>query len=207
MNDDPPYPEIQRAADRRYEAEYARWRLTDPEGFAAAQAAGVGTALVYKDRRKSGCDDEERTQPEAISLPVLPGDPDPSEQSEERRFSAQESVLRVLHILTDSRHPSLRLATDCLLALINRQDGDLKTQAAIARKHGLTRAAVQKRLSDMRAGEYLGGLESYFFGGTKAASEQARTRALREHDFKRQQRCKLPQTPSLLSQLQSLKAA
>jgi len=59
-------------------------------------------------------------------------------------------------------------------------------QAAIARKYGLTRAAISKRLRDMRKGEFLGGLEIYFFGGKEDVSEKARTRAIRVHKHKQQ---------------------
>jgi len=108
---------------------------------------------------------------------------------------AAEAVLRVLYILTKSRHPQLRLSTDLLLALINRSDE--KSQSAIARKYGLTRAAISKRLRDMRRGEYLQGLEIYFFGGKRDVSQQARTRAIRVHKQRKQSKSTAAPSSSL----------
>lgn len=95
------------------------------------------------------------------------------------RYAVSQTVLRVLYTLTGSRHPDLRLATDCLLAIINYTEE--KSGAAIARKYKLTRAAVNKRMQEMRKGRFLNGLEVYFFGGKPEDSERARERATRVH--------------------------
>jgi hypothetical protein len=118
-------------------------------------------------------------------------EPEPESATDSRKTTA-EAVLRVLYLLTGSRHPGLRLATDCLLALVNKTEE--ASQAAIARKHGLTRAAVSKRLRDMRKGTLLGGLEVYFFGGREEASEAARSRAIRVHN-QRKTKCKQKPSP------------
>ncbi|MBE2203067.1 MAG: hypothetical protein IAE94_01830 [Chthoniobacterales bacterium] len=118
-------------------------------------------------------------------------------------YDAAESVLRVLQILTSSHHPSLRLAADCLLLIINRSDE--KNEAAVAKKHGITRAAVSKRIREMRKGRFLDGFEIHYFGGRRADSERARVRALRVHKQRKQQCKHQPQAKqaalSLLSEL------
>lgn len=100
------------------------------------------------------------------------------------RALAAEAVTRVLYILTASRHPRLRVAADCLLAAaLGRSDE--KSQAEIGRKYGLTRAAISKRMRQMRSGDLLGGLEIYYFGGRKNIAYQARERAKRVHRERR----------------------
>ena len=119
---------------------------------------------------------------------------DPSTSNADCRPQVADAVLRVLYVLTNSRNPELRLQTDLLLALINRVDA--KSQAEIGRKHGLSRAAISKRLRDMRAGEFLQGLVGTHFGGDKSISNHAKTRATRVHRETIRILCKAPSKPS-----------
>lgn len=112
---------------------------------------------------------------------------DPPQAGEAAEIAAADAVLRVLQVLCNARHPGLKLSADCLLALVNRSDE--KSQAAIGRKHGLSRAAISKRLRDMRKGRFLGDLEMFFFGGRREDSERARIRATRVHR-ERKELCK-----------------
>jgi hypothetical protein len=125
------------------------------------------------------------------------------EEKENSKYKAAEAVLRVLQVLTGSEHPSLRLSADCLLAMINRSEE--KSQAEIARRYGLTRAAISKRMRDMRKGKFLGGLEIYFFGGREEVSKKARERAIRVHNQQKGKQCKT--TPSLLDLARQNQAA
>lgn len=176
------------------------WDTLTPEMRGQMARHGItGPLAVGNDSRPVGRSEEERDPFATMAAPATERYFDEPEQDlDAGRELAGEAVLRVLYILTASRHPGLRLATDCLLAAaLNRSDE--KNQAAIARKHGLTRAAVQKRMRDMRKGEMLGGLECYFFGGREDVSEKARTRATRVHK-RRKELCKTQnQKPSLLA--------
>lgn len=174
----------------------------DKEYLAACKEAGIEPLLYNDAPSRSGEDDDH--DPFA-TLPAPQADKyfdDPCEVSSDCRQEAAQAVLRVLYALTGSRHPDLRLATDCLLALINRTEE--KSQAAIARKYGLTRAAISKRMRDMRKGEFLGGLEIYFFGGREEDSKAARTRATRVHNNHKEQQ-NLCKAPSLLEQIKARK--
>lgn len=105
---------------------------------------------------------------------------DPPEECADFRTAQADAVLRVLYLLTNQQHPGLRLAADCLLAIVNRSEE--KSLAAIARKHGLTRSAVSKRMRDIRFGRTLAGnVDCFFFGGNPEVSKKARERALRVH--------------------------
>ncbi len=104
---------------------------------------------------------------------------EPEETGTELSLNAADAVLRVLYILCGAEHPSLRLRADCLLAIINRTEN--RSQSEIGRKYNLTRSAISKIMRTMRKGDYLAGLEIFFFGGRKVASERARIRAIRIH--------------------------
>lgn len=121
------------------------------------------------------------------------------------RRDIQEAVLRVLYTLCNARHPKLRLATDCLLAIINKSDES--SQAEIARKHGLSRAAISKRLRDMRSCEFLEELEIYYFGGRLEVAEASQTRAKRVHKQIEPYKTKCKAKPSPFELARSRKTA
>jgi hypothetical protein len=165
------------------------WENADPEW--RKQVAEMGLA---PDLGKQGGpvirDDEDHDPFATIAAPqpdrYFDDEPEPEETPISR--NPADAVLRVLYVLTGSKHPSLRLRAECLLAIINRTEET--SQAAIARKHGLTRAAISKTMRDMRKGEYLAGLEIFFFGGRQDVSEQARTRAIRVHQQQKEKHAK-----------------
>jgi len=196
---EPPYRERQAAMDRAY--------------IAACKAAGIKPLIYHDSASPTKGEDRDPTK----NAPA-PGGSGPnqdfcffdekveSEAPIEYHTLAAEAVLRVLQVLTGSEHPSLRLSADCLLALINRSEE--KSQAEIARRYGLTRAAISKRMRDMRRGRFLQGLEIYFFGGREDVSQKARERAIRVHAKNKSPntQCKTTPTPQLTSFLQKLAA-
>jgi hypothetical protein len=189
------------ARDREY---LQAWEQLTPEQRKEMAAVGItGPLPIERGPVNRSPRDEDEHDPFAHLAASTPDRyfDDPAESTEDSRVLAGEAVLRVLYLLTGSRHPGLRLATDCLLAIINRSDE--KSQAAIARKYGLTRAAVSKRLRDMRAGEFLDGLEIYFFGGKQDVAAKARVRAKRVHRKRKTLAEKTPSKPGLFA----LKAA
>jgi hypothetical protein len=179
--------------DREY---LEAWDTLTEEQRAEMKAAGINGPML--DRQGPVNHSADDVDPFAtIPAPgAMPGEAmdaaEPTDEGDAREMAAQ-AVLRVLYTLTGSRHPGLRLSTDCLLAIINRTEE--KSQAAIARKYGLTRAAVSKRMRDMRKGSFLGGLEIFFFGGREDVSEASRARAIRVHN-KRKENTQCKQKPS-----------
>ena len=96
----------------------------------------------------------------------------------------------------DSDSMKLRLQAACLVAINNRSEET--SQAAIARKYGLTRAALSRRLRDMRQGLFLKGLRNFHFGGNPELAEKSRVRAIRVHNYSKQNKelCKTTIKPS-----------
>ena len=154
------------------------WENGDPEFLKSAAKMGIGPDLG----KQSGPINHDPS-PDVFATIAAPqsdrefDEPEPFENNP--HHSAAESVLRVLYVLCGANHPSLRLRADCLLAIINRTEN--RSQAEIARKYGLTRAAISKTMRDMRKGNHLAGLEIFFFGGRRDVSEKAKARATRVH--------------------------
>lgn len=168
----------------------------DPNSEWAKEAAKMG---IFPDLAKEGQPLMRESRYDHDPFTIIPAPEsvrhhdDPSSR-EEASIDAAEAILKVLYILSGSSHPGLKLATDCLLAIINRTEE--RSQAAIARKYNLTRSAVSKRMRELRKGD-LGNLSIYLFGGRKEVSEKARARATRVHQ-ERKAKCKTTNTISQL---------
>lgn len=163
------------------------WENAPPEFLADCKRLNIDPDIGRKQSGPVNHDHDDKDVFATIATPQSDrefDEPEPEEKSD-AKFSAAEAVLRVLYVLAGAKHPSLRLRADCLLAIINRTEN--RSQAEIARKYGLTRAAISKTMRDMRKGDYLAGLEIFFFGGRKDTSEAARTRAIRVHQETKQQ--------------------
>lgn len=176
------YASYQSAKDAEYlkacrEANIEPMLNHDSPANRAREEKETGEIIIPSGAKRNG-----KIIPAVAEFPLFEEEEEISKKEEERKDAAT-AVLKVLYLLTGSNHPQLRLVTDCLLAMINRTEE--KSQAAIARKYGLTRAAVSKRMRDMRKGNFLGNLEIYFFGGREDLSEAARARAIDYHNNKK----------------------
>lgn len=180
------------------------WENADPEFLAGCRQLNIGPDFG---RNQSGA-----VMPAEDHAPYAPAALHDWHEQENRehwgdepthdmvsRADLQEAILRVLYTLCNARHPKLRLATDCLIAIINKSDETC--QAAIGRKHGLTRAAISKRLRDMRSGEYLEELEVYYFGGRPEVAKSSKARAIRVHKElePHKKKCKMKPSPYQLA--------
>jgi hypothetical protein len=187
------YADRQPRMDREY---LAAWENMSPEQRRELEAAGIQGPLLYRDGTPQKSED--KYEPLANAADQTHGEAESSKVA--------DAVLQVLYILTQSRHPRLRMSAEILTAIIGRTEE--KSQAAIARKFGLTRAAVNKHFQNMRKSPGLAGLEVFIFGGRPEVSEACRSRALRVHAQKKKTLCKqAPTAPSLFSQIQQVKAA
>jgi hypothetical protein len=110
-----------------------------------------------------------------------------------------------MHRALESPSLELRMQADCLMAINNRSDES--SQADIARKYNLTRAAISKRLRDMRRGQFLANLRNFFFGGKPDASQAAKVRALRVHKEQQPHKTKCNQKPSPFELARQMKTA
>jgi len=149
------------------------WDAMPAEQKAACRAAGFPGPTIESDRRPVRRNGEDHDPFATIATPDLPT------RVGRKYEDAETAVLRVLQILCDSEHQSLAIQAELLLAHINRSD--VRSQAEIARKYGLTRAAINKRMRDIRRNRHLSGLELYFFGGRKEVSDRCRQRAIDDH--------------------------
>lgn len=164
------------------------WENASPEFLADCKRLGIEPDIGRQQTGAINHDNDDHDPFATIASPQPdryfddPPEPEPPSQS---RINAAEAVLRVLFVLTGDNNPALRRRADCLLAIINRTEE--RSQAEIARKYGLTRAAISKEMRDMRKGNYLSGLEIFYFGGRKDVSDAARKRALRVHKETKEQ--------------------
>jgi hypothetical protein len=111
------------------------------------------------------------------------------------RSFGDEAVIQMLQIITNSRDRKTAMRAECYLAVINRKP---ESQTQIARKYGVTRAAVSKIIVQIKDDI---GPETWNKVGLPAparhmksdtARESYRERALRIHKIRKDKLCKTP---------------
>jgi hypothetical protein len=111
------------------------------------------------------------------------------------RSFGDEAVIQMLQIITNSRDRKTAMRAECYLAVINRKP---ESQTQIARKYGVTRAAVSKIIVQIKDDI---GPETWNKVGlptparhmkSDTARESYRKRALRIHQIRKDKLCKQP---------------
>lgn len=198
-------------------AAYAEAAKTNPEWFAKAKELGVHTAKIDHQGFAvvQDGDDGGRKPPEAIALPVDPDD-EPEEiilqalveaglivpnysrpeactvisEALEAVFQKRDSasasreadgMLKLLFLLGACKSREMSFKARVLQALIAKNE---KSLSAIGKEFGVTRADVSKVAREMKTflGLKLGGATR-----NEAYAEQAKVRAHRVHDFRKEQ--------------------
>ncbi len=102
------------------------------------------------------------------------------------RTFGDEAAIQLLHALTGSNDRRTAMRAECYLAVINRKP---ESQTEIARKYGVTRAAVSKVVVGIH--DELN-LPTARHMKSDTARESYRTRALRVHKERKDKLCKTP---------------
>jgi predicted transcriptional regulator len=106
------------------------------------------------------------------------------------RTFGDEAAIQLLHALTGSNDRRTAMRAECYLAVINRKP---ESQTEIARKYGVTRAAVSKVVVGIH--DELN-LPTARHMKSDTARESYRTRALRVHKERKSNLCKQPTSNS-----------
>jgi hypothetical protein len=116
------------------------------------------------------------------------------------RAFGDEAAIRLLQALTNSQTRQTAMKAECYLAVINRKP---ESQTEIARKYGVTRAAVSKVIVSIKDDL---DLPTARHMKSDTARESYRTRALRVHKERKSQICKTP-TSNSYHRLSTLRSA
>jgi predicted transcriptional regulator len=106
------------------------------------------------------------------------------------RTFGDEAAIRLLQALTNSRTRQTAMKAECYLAVINRKP---ESQTEIAKKYGVTRAAVSKVIVSIKDDL---DLPTARHMKSDTARESYRTRALRIHKERKSNLCKTPNSNS-----------
>jgi predicted transcriptional regulator len=106
------------------------------------------------------------------------------------RSFGDEAAIRLLQALTNSQTRQTAMKAECYLAVINRKP---ESQTEIARKYGVTRAAVSKVIVSIKDDL---DLPTARHMKSDTARESYRTRALRVHKERKSNLCKTPNSNS-----------
>ncbi len=102
------------------------------------------------------------------------------------RTFGDEAAIRLLQALTNSQTRQTAMRAECYLAVINRK---AESQTEIAKKYGVTRAAVSKVIVSIKDDLQLPTARHM---KSDTARESYRTRALRVHKERKSNLCKTP---------------
>ena len=102
------------------------------------------------------------------------------------RTFGDEAAIRLLQALTNSQTRQTAMKAECYLAVINRKP---ESQTEIAKKYGVTRAAVSKVIVSIKDDL---NLPTARHMKSDTARESYRTRALRIHKERKSKLCKQP---------------
>lgn len=102
------------------------------------------------------------------------------------RTFGDEAAIRLLQALTNSQTRQTAMKAECYLAVINRKP---ESQTEIAKKYGVTRAAVSKVIVSIKDDLQLPTARHM---KSDTARESYRTRALRIHKERKSKLCKQP---------------
>lgn len=116
------------------------------------------------------------------------------------RTFGDEAAIRLLQALTNSQTRQTAMKAECYLAVINRKE---ESQTEIARKYGVTRAAVSKVIVSIKDDL---DLPTARHMKSDTARESYRTRALRVHQIRKEKLCKQPNSNSY-NRLSTLRSA
>jgi hypothetical protein len=116
------------------------------------------------------------------------------------RSFGDEAAIRLLQALTNSQTRQTAMKAECYLAVINRKP---ESQTEIARKYGVTRAAVSKVIVSIKDDL---DLPTARHMKSDTARESYRTRALRVHQIRKEKLCKQPNSNSY-NRLSTLRSA
>jgi predicted transcriptional regulator len=116
------------------------------------------------------------------------------------RTFGDEAAIRLLQALTNSQTRQTAMKAECYLAVINRKP---ESQTEIARKYGVTRAAVSKVIVSIKDDL---DLPTARHMKSDTARESYRTRALRVHKERKSNLCKTP-TSNSHTRLSTLRSA
>jgi predicted transcriptional regulator len=106
------------------------------------------------------------------------------------RTFGDEAAIRLLQALTNSQTRQTAMKAECYLAVINRKP---ESQTEIAKKYGVTRAAVSKVIVSIKDDL---DLPTARHMKSDTARESYRTRALRVHKERKSNLCKTPNSNS-----------
>jgi predicted transcriptional regulator len=106
------------------------------------------------------------------------------------RTFGDEAAIRLLQALTNSQTRQTAMKAECYLAVINRKP---ESQTEIAKKYGVTRAAVSKVIVSIKDDL---DLPTARHMKSDTARESYRTRALRIHKERKSNLCKTPNSNS-----------
>jgi hypothetical protein len=116
------------------------------------------------------------------------------------RTFGDEAAIRLLQALTNSQTRQTAMKAECYLAVINRKP---ESQTEIAKKYGVTRAAVSKVIVSIKDDL---DLPTARHMKSDTARESYRTRALRVHQSRKEKLCKQPNSTSY-NRLSTLRSA
>jgi len=116
------------------------------------------------------------------------------------RSFGDEAAIRLLQALTNSQTRQTAMKAECYLAVINRKE---ESQTEIAKKYGVTRAAVSKVIVSIKDDL---DLPTARHMKSDTARESYRTRALRVHQIRKEKLCKQPNSNSY-NRLSTLRSA
>ncbi len=116
------------------------------------------------------------------------------------RTFGDEAAIRLLQALTNSQTRQTAMKAECYLAVINRKP---ESQTEIAKKYGVTRAAVSKVIVSIKDDL---DLPTARHMKSDTARESYRTRALRVHQIRKEKLCKQPNSNSY-NRLSTLRSA
>jgi predicted transcriptional regulator len=116
------------------------------------------------------------------------------------RTFGDEAAIRLLQALTNSQTRQTAMKAECYLAVINRKP---ESQTEIARKYGVTRAAVSKVIVSIKDDL---DLPTARHMKSDTARESYRERALRVHQIRKEKLCKQPNSNSY-NRLSTLRSA
>ncbi len=116
------------------------------------------------------------------------------------RTFGDEAAIRLLQALTNSQTRQTAMKAECYLAVINRKP---ESQTEIAKKYGVTRAAVSKVIVSIKDDL---DLPTARHMKSDTARESYRTRALRVHQIRKEKLCKQPNS-NLYNRLSTLRSA
>lgn len=116
------------------------------------------------------------------------------------RTFGDEAAIRLLQVLTNAKDRKTAMRAECYLAVINRK---AESQTDIARKYGVTRAAVSKVIVGIKDDL---NLPTARHMKSEAARKSYRARAIRIHTQNKSKQCK-QKIPNYYSRLSTLKSS